>query len=328
MFLGQARRSVGDVTFYVSNGQQRSRVRRRVIKNPRSLAQQAQRAALSNVSQLYSAGREIFDHAFEGYTTAATNQKRFLQLNVNRLKALILADYEKDPAECLARIGARGLSVAVPFVGLQVSQGSYEQSAFVYNDTGHYFKLPETLTGDTTSETVGSYARRVGLLPSDIYTFVGFKVSSDSPIATFWPSGRGSIPTPPPEYAKLYGCQFFYAQLLVKDDVLSSTDTINDSSFLNVLFNQYGGIDITGTTIDDGITISDLVFDRNGGGFACIRSKVGTNLRSTSYLMQSKEDAGFANGMNYGLTVNSIDLAWQDPETDSSEDKILSGENF
>lgn len=326
MFLGQARRSVGDVTFYVSNGQQRSRVRRRVIKNPRSLAQQAQRAALSNVSQLYAAGREIFDHAFEGYSTPAANQKRFLKLNVNRLKGLIIEDFENEPSEHRARIGARGLSVPVPFVGLQVSDGSYAQSLFTYSPEDFGFFLPTV----TASEKVSEYAKRVGLIPGDIYTFVVFSVrKSAGELATFWKQ-QGGAPIPPPDYVKLFGCEFGYAQIKVKDTVLSDETAIDGGSF-SLLFDNFGGVNLDSIeTGVDYIAGNQIVggTDNISGGIACIRSKYGANLRSTSYLMPTKSASGFAEGMDYGLTAFSIDLAWQDPATDSSEDQILSGENF
>lgn len=67
MFLGMARGKVGDVVFYRADGQQLSRVRNRNPRNPRTNAQLFQRAIMATVVQAYAAGKELFDHSFQGF---------------------------------------------------------------------------------------------------------------------------------------------------------------------------------------------------------------------------------------------------------------------
>lgn len=87
MFLGQVRGSVGDVTFWVGNGQQMSRVRRRQIGNPRSTGQQIQRMIFASVSWAYQLLKPIADHSFEGITYGGPSQSKFFSLNLKQLRA-------------------------------------------------------------------------------------------------------------------------------------------------------------------------------------------------------------------------------------------------
>lgn len=86
MFLGLARGSVGDVTFYRRNAQQISRVRVRKVKNPQSNAQMWQRAINHTAVQAYSILKKICDHSFEGVSYGANSYSKFLSLNMDMLR--------------------------------------------------------------------------------------------------------------------------------------------------------------------------------------------------------------------------------------------------
>lgn len=86
LFLGSANRSVGDVTFYVRNGKQISRVRRKVISNPRTGIQLARRCILKTVSTAYSILAPICCQSFQGKQSRSMNQARFQKLNLNLLQ--------------------------------------------------------------------------------------------------------------------------------------------------------------------------------------------------------------------------------------------------
>lgn len=90
-FLGTARGSVGDVTFYVSNGQQVSRVRRRVVANPRSSTQSAQRVIVKTCAAAYSVMQPLVCQSFQGYGGRSSNQARFLKLNTDALRSSLAA---------------------------------------------------------------------------------------------------------------------------------------------------------------------------------------------------------------------------------------------
>ena len=316
IFLGLGRKSVGDVTLYRRAGKQCARVRVRNVRNPRSYKQLFTRSILSNIAQLYATGIDIFNHAFEGRSVGMENQKRFMKLNVDRLRALMTADYNSgaEPSACKARIGARNLKVGVPFEGLQVSEGNYSQTAFTYSPDYYGFMLPDVAAG----ETVAAYARRVGLVPDDIYTFVCFDVQPwKDYMANYGPEA------PTNHMMAIYPCYMAYAQLKVHADILSDNTQVTSSDLLLKLFDYYGGEDVSDSTIDEPITQLAVLIHMSCGGIACIRSKWGTDLRSTSFLQPSHQD-----GFDFGITYHLLEQAWGDQAGINRADLILDGDNF
>lgn len=133
LFLGMGRGSVGDVTFYRSNGQQVSRARNRRPSNPKSDAQIYQRAISATISQAYKAGKAIFDHAFEGRRVPSGNQQRFLSVNMRKLRAAIMADLAtaNTPEQCAGVVVSPRSTAPVAFA-YRISEGSLIQSLFDY----------------------------------------------------------------------------------------------------------------------------------------------------------------------------------------------------
>lgn len=72
LFLGTARKSVGDVTMMRRNGQQVSRVRVRKIANPRSEAQSIQRMVFAAVSRFYSPLAGCLEQSYQGLSKSAS----------------------------------------------------------------------------------------------------------------------------------------------------------------------------------------------------------------------------------------------------------------
>lgn len=316
IFLGLGRKSVGDVTLYRRAGKQCARVRVRNVRNPRSYKQLFTRSILSNIAQLYATGIEIFNHSFEGRSTGMECQKRFMKLNVDRLRSMMTADYNSgaEPSACKARIGARNLKVGVPFEGLQVSEGNYSQNFFVYDAAQYGYVAPAVAEG----ETVAAYARRVGLVPDDIYTFVCFDVSPDKDyMANYGPE------SPTNHMMCIYPCYMAYAQLKVHADILSDATPISSASLLLSLFDYYGGEDVSDVGVSDPVTQLAVLTHMSCGGIACIRSKWGTDLRSTSFLQASHQD-----GFDFGITYHLLEQAWGDQAGINRADLILDGDNF
>lgn len=98
LFLGQARGSVGDVTFTHIAGQQVARARNRSPRNPRVPSQMLQRIVLNSASKAYSLMQRIVDHSFEGVQGVARNQQRFMQLNTSAFRDK-LAEVIANPTE-------------------------------------------------------------------------------------------------------------------------------------------------------------------------------------------------------------------------------------
>lgn len=118
MLLGFSRGSVGDLTFYRRNSQQVTRARARVVKNPKTLAQQMQRAIMRTSVEAYKVIKEICDHSWEGVAYGANSYAEFQRQNLAMLRRLAAAGGE-DTKSFLPS-GFNGL-VAMPWV---LSKGS------------------------------------------------------------------------------------------------------------------------------------------------------------------------------------------------------------
>lgn len=166
MLLSQARGKVGDLVFSRLDGEQIVRSRNRHPKNPKTNAQLFQRAIMATVLRAYSAGKMIFDHAFEGKQVGAQCQRYFLSLNAKRLRAAIAADLEAGNTDSNATAYVVAPGVSSPVYGkYQVSEGSLDPSCIDLT-----MGLPEPLE----NEKIGEYAERVGLINGEFHTLVFF----------------------------------------------------------------------------------------------------------------------------------------------------------
>ena len=320
LFLGMARGKVGDIVFYRQNGQQITRTRNRAPRNPRSNGQQIQRAILATVGLAYKFGSAIFDHSFQGMAVGAENQRAFLSENLRILRGLMAAEVDGSVTNPQARVvGPRSIA-PVPFGGMMISRGTYDQNVFTFTDsTGSAeteFVLPATYSSE---ETLAEYASRVGLLPGDLYTFVIMPITSSSPV--FKVSGTDSW------QATQYPASFNYIRLRVKD--VSSVTTVADNVTYDNLFTIESSNVNTGalraSSLDDSISLNTLfsVGYDHLGAFGIIRSRDDQDLRSTSYLHL----AGSTNA--FGITAPWALQAWtQGTESVVGSDLILEGGDF
>lgn len=81
LFLGIARRKVGDVVLYRRNGQQVSRVRVRSIANPKSVGQALQRNYMAPISRFYSPLSDVLERSWEGLNRSRS-QSAFMSANL------------------------------------------------------------------------------------------------------------------------------------------------------------------------------------------------------------------------------------------------------
>lgn len=94
MLLGHARGKVGDLVFSRVNGQQVTRARAAVVKNPQTEAQMIQRILLNTIIQAYSRMSEICDHSFEGVQTGQKSMSAFMRKNLNQLRTFLASERE------------------------------------------------------------------------------------------------------------------------------------------------------------------------------------------------------------------------------------------
>lgn len=91
MLLGHARGKVGSLVFSRSNGQQITRARAEVVKNPQTDAQMVQRILLNTVAQAYSKMSAIVDHSFEGIPAGQKSMSYFMKKNLDSLRQVLAA---------------------------------------------------------------------------------------------------------------------------------------------------------------------------------------------------------------------------------------------
>lgn len=276
MFLGMARGSVGDVTFYRNNGQQTARVRNRNPRNPRTNPQLFQRAIMATVVQAYAAGKEIFDHSFQGFSVGAGCQREFLRRNTHMLRELVGADINTPivTAQQKARIVAPGVSVPTPNPFI-ISRGSYDQKLFTLQSatTGY------TIAQPTSKETVANYANRLGLIAGDIYTFVAFKPTADLAY---------SSPIYDDAYAQQNYCTFIFVRMQVKDGLSENNDELAEYSQLFDFevrgFDNWDPDAPINANLGPNIGDSDSL---TSGAYGIIRSRKDMDVRSDSQMVVS-----------------------------------------
>lgn len=338
MFLGQARGKIGDIVFYRMNGVQMSRTRNRHPRNPDTNPQKVQRAISATVSQLYRAGRQIFDHSFQGKSVGAKNQHYFLSENMKILRDLVSHEIDIRPdgvtstiVDVKGRVVMPGATTPVGFDGALLSQGDYQQLFFgvaeaftpdpLQDGTPLTFSIPAAL--DAT-ETCAEYATRTGLIANDIYTICGVQQSNQATIV--YDDGFGS-------QGWFYAGSFFAVRLRVNSAFVLSSDTVTGklmSNMFTIDLTLGDHIDTTALmakavggsfTLRDVGDITNLVyFSENGTWGNIIRSRLDRDLRSTTYMRRHQVYMG--HGIIPGYLVN----AWtKNVDSIGNSDLILEG---
>ena len=292
LFLGYGTRSVGDVVFYKRKGssEQMARARNRKPNNPKTDKQLYQRAIMATVLQAYSAGKAIFDHSFEGKSVPDGSMRRFMSLNLRRLRSAIADDLAGDGTNTTpGRVVAPGATTPVPFA-YRISEGSYPNQLLTFDDTtptDQGFKFP---TPDAADTTPALYLSNHGFTPGDIYTIVAFGCDPDNTIGIY-PDGN------------LYGCFFGWVRLQVRADAPSSGALTLDNLF--TVTSSHG---VDGSEFAVGAVFGlDEVFGNNeivNGSIGAIRSRYDSGVRSTS-------DMVMIGSSEFGIASADLLDAWR-----------------
>lgn len=91
LFLSQARGKVGSVVFYRKDGEQVSRVYTSQVKNPKSSAQNLQRAIFYSVSRMAAGAKYLVEQGQEGIAYGAKSRQAFVKKALNDLRKRVLA---------------------------------------------------------------------------------------------------------------------------------------------------------------------------------------------------------------------------------------------
>lgn len=309
-FFGQARGKVGDLVFYRADGEQIARSLNRHPRNPNTDAQIIQRATMAVVQRLYSLGYPIFNHAFQGYRPGAENQRRFIKVNAKKIRDAVLASLNGSSTPVY--LGAPGI-LSPSANAYIVSEGNYDQALFAYDATvpaNPVYKLPAV--GDAT--TVAEYAAANGMVPGDIYTFLGVFTKADVMDYEYFDTDGQLV-----EEASVRKASFSYLQLKVKDDILTNTDAISSSTNWSELFDEVRGT-AGATTLNSGLSMVEVAGFDGSGAWGCIRSRENEDLRSTTTLQLF--------GAQSGVTPEWLFKVWSKEAANLASDLILEGADF
>lgn len=152
-FFGLRRGSTKSLTFSVYEGQQVTKDRVTEVKNPRTLPQMEQRMHMASALAMYSAGKEIFDHSFQGVTYGAKSMNKFLADNVK----LIRDNYLAGSANFQENIYGNKAALAGKF---KVSEGTlpaFDANAVTYNDGQGALSLTIGIAENLTIGTIKNY---------------------------------------------------------------------------------------------------------------------------------------------------------------------------
>lgn len=315
LFQGMARGKVGDVVFYRMNGIQMSRVRNRAPKNPRSNEQLYQRAVIATIMKAYSAGKEIFDHSFQGYTIGEGNMRRFNSVNSRILREQLIYDVNEGLTneQSTARFVAPKSLSCTPVIGLQVSEGTLKQNLFTtlsYQQTravNFYINAPAELA----LTTVGAYLNYMGIVAGDIFTFV-FLLGTDGEYV-FKPTWTND------NYAAQLDTNFYYIRLIVKSNINADTQlaeaTFGDIFEIETNSDQY--IIAATSKFEPGkeVPFTSSIKDMSGVG-ACIRSRLDQDLRSTEYMQLLDLN-------KWGITSGYVLTIWKEEVTKVGESELV-----
>lgn len=179
LLLGMGRGKLGDIVLYRQNGQQMSRPRTRVVKNPRTSGQQIQRMIQATIAYGYAGLKTIVDHSFEGVQYGQRSMSYFMKRNMDALRAQVIA---ADSGSVIsARFAAPNIRVLYPNEYI-VSNGSLAPFA---NPTGNIIdpdneypglSFPITLTAQATLSDLMS---AIGASAGEQLTFLFFNVAAD-----------------------------------------------------------------------------------------------------------------------------------------------------
>lgn len=168
--MSQMRGKVGDLVFTRLAGEQITRSRNRNPKNPQTVKQMAQRAALATAVEFYTRGvKNLFKFAFENKRPGESDYNAFVRANIG----IVPVQSRKSLVE--------NNSVFGPFI---MSQGSLPQPDFDFSTSyqkGTLFcnALPSAGSTLTIGQLSEAIAGKNGLANGDIITIVAISAEDD-----------------------------------------------------------------------------------------------------------------------------------------------------
>ena len=309
------RGKVGGVVFYKitdsnSKDKQGQRAYVGTIRNPNSTRQQYQRAILKTVSNMYAQGKAIFNHSFQGKSVGGANAREFRRLNMRALRAQCVADYNSGarPAGYRSFVSAKGSMYAAPNEYI-VSQGTYDQKLFTWDNENKTFTLPSL---SSENQTVAGYVAENGLIEGDIYTFVGLIVNKNVVAG-----GDGQTP-----YETNYKSIFLYSRFRVTLPTDTTVAMSNMSQVFQQLPSSLPNVNLSAISPGDDLEMDIFAGDiPKLGAIGCIRSREDQDLRSNSTMHLIKSTGLDAPG--FGIISAFVPNYWADDAGNLGDSELL-----
>jgi len=187
-FLGLARGSAGDFTYYRQNGEQVFRVRNRHPANPQTDLQLLQRVVMLTAQRAYSMLSPICDHSFQGRRKGTYSQARFTELNTammrNRLAEAIEAITIGSDVAWQTEANYSGKDSMLPeYMPFVVSEGTI--APLTVNWVSGRCVIPVGSLAVTPQTTYADLIGALGLNPGDQLTFIQMTIDDTDTVGTF-----------------------------------------------------------------------------------------------------------------------------------------------
>ena len=325
LLQGMGRGKLGDTVFYRQNGSQMFRVRNRMVKNPKSTAQQIQRSLMATVTKAYSQLRVICDHSFENVAYGAASQSYFVKKNLDLLRKAAVTYTENN----LTGIGEYNMpyivapsSVATVCPNsLVISEGSLQQTAFTIEGS----KGDKALHIVPSVKSSGKIKEFLDALGDKMYTLV--IVRALSPIVGTTDDKQGQA---------LWSTEILYSRIkrnevtLTEEDATKVIDVAPLSKYLTIETNIKTSDHVYGWFIGDGMAslskeeIACCVIASKFNGRKWLRSSESLIVNKNNNFGTSAADVktGSAFGLDFAFGLG----LWTNINTSFvTSDKLLNG---
>lgn len=187
-FIGMARGSAGDFTFYRSFGEQVFRARNRHPSNPQTDLQLLQRVIMLTTQRAYSLLSPLADHSFAGRKPGTMSQARFTELNNAMLRnglATAIEDIitgEDTGWPTMANYNGKSsvFPAMMPFI---LSEGTIAPVSYQWHEGFSCLPVGSlALTSDTSYQEL---VDALGVAPGDQLTFVQLACDDTKPESYF-----------------------------------------------------------------------------------------------------------------------------------------------
>lgn len=281
--MSQMRGKVGDLVFTRLAGEQVTRSRNRNPKNPQTVKQMAQRAALATAVEFYTRGvKNLFKFAFENKRPGESDYNAFVRANIG----IVPVQSRKSLVE--------NNSVFGPFI---MSQGSLPQPAFVYDvDMDRGGLSVNSLPAGGATLTIGQLSQAIadknGLLEGDIITIVAVGASGDDlndNIVNSMQSGALQSAMGVQKWIiKQFILNFNDTTLVSTLDIFNTTSLTDEDNIIELNGNTFDNLDFTSS----GSTALAVIASRNtpsGVKVSTSTMVLGSKTASASAIGQSAE---------------------------------------